>query len=105
MRIYGFKGLEDKKKYTFIKSDIEALYPSITKKLLMKAINYGKTVTRIEDKEIDIILHARRAVLEDGDEVWIKKENPELMSLLLFLMGQRCRSSLDFTCCTSWRRS
>lgn len=71
-----FKGLEDKKKHTFIKSDIEAFYPSITKKLLMKAINYGKTVTRIEDKEIDIILHVRRAVLADSDEVWIEKENP-----------------------------
>ena len=62
----------------FIQYDIEAFYPNISKALLMKAINYAKSVTEVTNEEVEIIIHSRRTVLasEDGD-VWMKKKSSE----------------------------
>lgn len=72
-----FRSLKEKKKLSFVQYDIEAFYPSITKDLLMQSINYAKSITIVKDEEIDIILHARKSVLETDGDVWMKKDCPE----------------------------
>ena len=70
-----FNARENKNKCTFIKFDIVDCYPSITENLLMDAINYDKQHTNISPKEIEIIMHARKSLLFNKDEPWIKKTN------------------------------
>ena len=51
--------------------DIEAFYPSISKALLSKALDFAKGYT------IEIIMHSRRGVLWHKNEVWVKKQDPD----------------------------
>ena len=50
-------------------------YPSITENLLMDAFDHAKQHTSISPKEIEIIMHARKSLLFNKDEPWIKKTN------------------------------
>ena len=59
-----FKGLENKKSLKWLKFDIVNYYPSISKDLLMKALNFAKQFTHISDEEISLILHCRKSVLD-----------------------------------------
>ena len=45
-----FKGTKNKSKSSFIKFFIVEFYPSISKKLLLKAIEYAQSVTTIEKR-------------------------------------------------------
>ena len=60
-----------------MKFDIVEFYPSISKELLSKAIEYAQSVTTIEEKVIKTIYHARKSLLFDKDNVWVKKDNPK----------------------------
>ena len=53
-------------------------YPSISKNLLITVINIAKSITPIDDKIIKTILHARKSLLFNKNEVWLKKDNPDL---------------------------
>ena len=75
--IEWFKAIKNKSKSSFIKFDIVEFYPSITKELLSKAIEYAQSVTTIEEKVIKTIYHARKSLLFDKNNVWVKKDNPE----------------------------
>ena len=58
--------------------DIEKFYPSISKKLLLKAITYAKTLVNISDEEINTITHSRKYPLFSNTDIWIKKnEDPD----------------------------
>ena len=46
--------------------DIEEFYPSISKELLQKAINYASTFARISKEEINVIMHSRKFLLFDS---------------------------------------
>ena len=65
--IEWFKAIKNKSKSSFIKFDIVEFYPSITKELLSKAIEYA----------LKTIYHARKSLLFDKNNVWVKKDNPE----------------------------
>ena len=71
--IEWFKAIKNKSKSSFIKFDIVEFYPSISKKLLSKAIEYAQSVTTIGEKVIKTIYHARKSLLFDKDSVWVKK--------------------------------
>ena len=75
--IEWFEAIKNKSKINFIKFDIVEFQPSISKKLLSKAIEYAQSVTTIEEKVIKTIYHARKSLLFDKDNVWVKKDNPE----------------------------
>ena len=60
-----------------MKFDIVEFYPSISKELLSKAIEYAQSVTTIEEKVIKMIYNAPKSLLFDKDTVWVKKDNPE----------------------------
>ena len=73
-----FVNLDRKKKLKFIQFDIESFYPSISKKVLLKSINFCKKFHDISDLDIDIIMEARKTFLVSNGQKWVKKENPEI---------------------------
>ena len=75
-----FKNIKTKSSSSFIKFDIVDFYPSISKDLLLKAINFAKSVTPIQDKFTETILHSRKGLLFNKNDVWVKKGNPDLSS-------------------------
>ena len=75
--IEWFKSIKNKSKSSFIKIDIAEFYPSISKELLSKAIEYTQSVTTIEEKVIKTIYHACKSLPFDKDNVWVKKDNSE----------------------------
>ena len=54
--------------------DIEELYPSISKELLQKAMNHTSTFVTINNEKINVIMHSRKSLLFDSNNIWIKKD-------------------------------
>ena len=75
--ITWFKNIKSKSSSSFIKFDNVDFYLSITRNLLLKAINFAKSVTPIQDTFIETILHSRKALLFNTNDVWFKKDNPD----------------------------
>ena len=73
--INWFENTDNKERKSFFQCDIENFYPSISEDLLRKALDWAKTQTYISDLAIDIIFCARRNVLYDGEQIWVKKKN------------------------------
>ena len=69
--ITWFKSIENKRSSSFIKFDIVEFYPSITKELLTKSINYGKSITTIEGEVITTVFLTRISLLFDKTSVWV----------------------------------
>ena len=65
--IEWFKNISNKANHTFVIFDIDNFYPSITESLLKKAIEFAKNFTEIPQKDMNIIMHARKSLLFDGD--------------------------------------
>ena len=78
--ITWFKNIKTESSSSFIKFDIVDFYPFISKDLLINAINFAKSVTPIQDKFIETILHSRKGLLFNKNDVWVKKGNPDLIS-------------------------
>ena len=58
--ISWFKNIKNKSKYIFMQFDIEEVYPSIFKDLLLKIIDYAKGFVDIRDDEKKTIMHLRK---------------------------------------------
>ena len=71
-----FSAQKNKRKSQFIKFDIVEFYPSISESLLKNAIHFAKLYTPISDETLNIILHARKSLLFDGQNVWTKRDCP-----------------------------
>ena len=56
----------------FIQFDIESFYPSITKELLGRALDYAQSIVNIDQTNLDIIQHSWKSLLFTGSECWIK---------------------------------
>ena len=74
--ISWFTGIKNKEKSSFTKFDIVDFYPSISKDLLTNAINFASTITSIDKKVVDTIMHSRKSLLFINNEIWVKKDNP-----------------------------
>lgn len=72
--IEWFNSIKDKKICKFIVFDIKDFYPSINEKLLNNALNFANTILPVTDKQIEIIKHARKSLLFNNNEIWIKKD-------------------------------
>ena len=70
-----FRSFPDKQNRYFIGFDIVEFYPSITEELLIKAIEFAKQFNTIQDREKDIIIHAKRTIIFKGKEPWRKKDS------------------------------
>ena len=49
-------------------------YPSIKETLLIKAINFAEKLVNIISKDKVIIKHAKKSLLYDNRELWMKKK-------------------------------
>ena len=67
-----FKELKDKPKLEFMQLDIIDFYPSITPKLLEKALEFAQEHTFISDKELELLNNARKTILFTEDSPWTK---------------------------------
>lgn len=72
--ISWFKSIDQKAKHTFIIFDIVDYYPSITEDLLRQALGFARRHVQIQPSDIDIIMHARKSLLFDDEQAWMKKE-------------------------------
>ena len=69
--INWFNALENINECTFIQFDIVDFYPSLTENLLINAIDFSKQLTNI--------MHARKSLLFNRDNPWIKKTMTQLL--------------------------
>ena len=71
--ISWFTNIQNKRNSKFLKFDIVDFYPSISQELLEKSFKFAQKYTKITKKEIEIIMHSRKALLFNNDDIWIKK--------------------------------
>jgi hypothetical protein len=57
--------------------DIKDFYPSITEKLLKNALNFANEISPIDPKDKEMIFHARKSLLFNYGESWVKKGNTQ----------------------------
>ena len=67
--------IEEKSKYKFIVFGIKDFYPSIKEALLIKAINFAEKLVHITNEDKVIIKHARKSLLYNNSEPWMKKDS------------------------------
>ena len=68
-----FSSLKNKNSLSFICFDVCEFYPSITEKLLSKALDFASNFRQITSHEREIILHAKRSLLFSDNCPWEKK--------------------------------
>ena len=70
--------MERKQEKRWVKFDVEAFYPSISKTLLNKAITYATSLTSVTKEKEDIIYQCRKGILVGpNNTLWQKVSNPE----------------------------
>ena len=70
-----FMGIRNKHLCKFVLFDIKEFYPSITENLLKKALNFAEAHTHLSDDDKAIIHHARKSLLFNDKQTWIKRES------------------------------
>ena len=72
-----FKNIDDKNKCSFIQFDIIEFYPSITRPIFEKALEFAKLSAKISIRDIEIITHCRKSILFRNQEQWTKISGTE----------------------------
>ena len=70
-----FNSASEKEKASFISFDVVSFYPSITEKLLNKALDYVSQFQSISPLERQVILHCKKTIIFHDNEPWAKKDN------------------------------
>ena len=78
-----FKQLQNKNSLTFVLFDIVQFYPSIFETLLTDALNYASQYVTITEQDKNIIFHARKSLLFDKENPWIKRNNSSLFDVTM----------------------
>ena len=78
-----FNCLENKNSLSFICFHVCEFYPSITEKLLSKALDFASKYHPIYSHERDIILHAKRSLLFNDNCPWEKKSANNLFDVTM----------------------
>ena len=68
---------------SFIQFDINDFYPSISKNLFDKVIDFAKLHAHIEDKDLNIINQCRNTAIYYKNEEWVKKENSGIFDITM----------------------
>ena len=74
MVIDWFKSIANKEAYTFTVFDIKDFYPSISESLSMEALSFAERHVTISKDDIETIRHARKSLLFDSSQTWIKRD-------------------------------
>ena len=73
-----FNAIPNKKESRFLKFDIVSFYPTISRNVLLEAIEFAKThYDSISDDMVETILNSRKAFLYFDGDPWIKKGSNE----------------------------
>ena len=72
--INWFKNIDNKSNGIFMQFDIEEFYPSISKSLLMKAINHAQRFVTISKEKVKTIMNSRKYLLFSNTSAWIERE-------------------------------
>ena len=70
-----FMGIRNKHLCKFVLFDIKEFYPSITENLLKKALTFAEAHTHLSDDDKAIIHHARKSLLFNDQQTWIKRDS------------------------------
>jgi hypothetical protein len=81
--IEWFKNIPEKDKHAFITFDVCNFYPSISERLLLKALDYASKFTSITQHDRDIIIHTKRSLLYHKDSPWIKKDTGNMFDVTM----------------------
>ena len=81
--IEWFKCIEAKDDCTFISFDIVEYYPSISERLLERALDFAQQHVEISDDEICVIHNSRKSLLFSDDKTWIKKESKGMFDVTM----------------------
>ena len=68
-----FKSIKNKKNYKFILFDIESFYPSITKELLEKALEWASRYIGVTVQQKRVVMEASMSFLYNQGNPWVKK--------------------------------
>ena len=72
--ITWFKQITNKGQHKFAMLDIKDFYPSIKEDLSKKALNFASRRIEVKNEDKDIIFQARKSLLFNKDQTWMKKE-------------------------------
>ena len=72
--IEWFKRIEQTHLYKFIMLNIKGFYPLIQEELLKKGLRFAQGYIDITSKNMEIIYHARKSLLFDEKDTWMKKQ-------------------------------
>ena len=81
--ISWFKSIKNKKNCKFISFDIKDFYPTITKELLSKCLNFAETKVQITEDDKKIIYHSRKSLLFDKGNTWMKKRGGDIFDVAM----------------------
>ena len=70
-----FKSIKDKQHCKFVIFDIKDFYPSIKESLLKQSLDFAEKYTKVISEDKVIIKHARKSLLFNKQQIWIKKES------------------------------
>ena len=70
-----FKSIRNKHLCKYVVFDIKEFYPSITGNVLKKALTFAEAHTHLSDDYKAIIHHARKTLLFNDQQTWIKKKS------------------------------
>lgn len=71
--IKWFENIEEKHLHKFMVFDIKDFYPSIKEQLLINALQFANSLIPINSNEREIIHHARKSLLFNNEEIWMKR--------------------------------
>ena len=78
-----FNCIMDKPSCRFIQFDIVEFYPSISKDLLLQALDFGRNYSTITELDVATIMNARKSLLFYNDSFWVKKRGDELFDVAM----------------------
>ena len=67
------QAISNKDQHRFVIFDIESFYPSILLKLFNDVLNFAKAITDISEKDVSIIMQARKTLLFNDSKPWLEK--------------------------------
>ena len=70
-----FNEIPNKKVHKFVVFNIKEFYPSIKEQLLKEALDFPNSCINIPENDKKIINHARKSLLFNKQQTWIKKES------------------------------
>jgi len=81
--IEWFKTIPDKDQHAFITFDVYDFYPSISKELSIKALDYASKFTTVTQEDGQIIIHAKRSLLYHQNSPWIKRDSDNMFDVTM----------------------